>query len=190
MAYSPIPALDDLSVREWNNLTDDLAKTIGFCQRVGLLHTYPAEFCPKKHSNWYLGSCPKSIDKCKWRCRVYRRGAATLLPLIHQFILPGSTNYSDQCSAYNSIVNINNGPNRYAHETVNHSINFVDPTTLVHTQTVENVWMVAKIRKKNQMGQHRSLLDSHLAEFIWRRKFGNRSFENLIRIIQEVYPAV
>ncbi|UJR19732.1 hypothetical protein I4U23_022866 [Adineta vaga] len=69
MAYSPVPALDDLSVREWNNLTDNLEQIINFCQRVGLLHTYPIELCPKLHNNWYLGSCSKSIDKCKWRCR-------------------------------------------------------------------------------------------------------------------------
>ena len=76
MAYSPIRALDNLSVREWNSVTDDLEKTINFCQRVGLLHTYPAVFCPKKHTNWYLGSCSKSIDRCKWRCRICNGSAS------------------------------------------------------------------------------------------------------------------
>ena len=40
------------------------------------------------------------------------------------------------------------------------------------------------------MGQHRSLLNTHLAEFMWRRKFGERPLENLIRIVQEKYPLV
>ena len=69
MAYSPLPSFDDLTVREWNKLTDDTAKIIDLCQRIGLLHVYPTEPCPKLHNNWYLGSCSKSIDKCKWRCR-------------------------------------------------------------------------------------------------------------------------
>ena len=38
--------------------------------------------------------------------------------------------------------------------------------------------MVAKMKKKNQMGRHRSLLETHLTEFMWRRKFGDRPFEN------------
>ena len=38
------------------------------------------------------------------------------------------------------------------------------------------------------MGQHRSQLNTHLAEFMWCRKFGARSLENLIGIIQEKYP--
>ena len=70
MAYPPLPNLDDLSVRQWTSLTEDLPKTIDFCQRVGLLHTYPTERCPKLHDNWYLGACSKSIDQCKWRCRI------------------------------------------------------------------------------------------------------------------------
>ncbi|CAF1691654.1 unnamed protein product, partial [Adineta ricciae] len=53
-----------------------------------------------------------------------RRDVSTLLPLIYQFILPGTTIYSDQWGVYNSIINVNNGPSRYTHATVNHSLNF------------------------------------------------------------------
>ena len=38
--------------------------------------------------------------------------------------------------------------------------------------------MVVEMKKKNQMGQHRSLLETHLNEFKWRRKFGDHPFEN------------
>ncbi len=69
MAYSPIPPLDDLTIREWNELTSTIKKTINFCQSIGLLHVYPTERCRKKHNNWYLGACAKSADKWKWRCR-------------------------------------------------------------------------------------------------------------------------
>ena len=51
--------------------------------------------------------------------------------------------------------------------------------------------MVAKMKKKkNQVGQHRSILDTHLIEFMWRRKPDDRPFEDLLRMIQEQYSLV
>ena len=140
-------------------------------------------------THWVFGGIDRDTREC-FAVLVNRRDAATIIPIIHQFILPGTTIYSDQWAAYNAINNNNNEPGRYIHKTVNHSVNFVDPITLVHTQNIENMWMVAKIKKKKQMGQHRALLDTHMAEFMWRRRFNQRPFENLIRIIQEKYPLV
>ena len=116
---------------------------------------------------------------------VERRDAATPLPIINQYIHPGTTIYSDQWSAYNSIAI---GPNQYTHKTVNHSYNFVDPSTLVHTQNIENMWMCMKRKKKTQMDQHASLLGTHLIEFVWRRRFGERPFENFVRCVQDKRP--
>ncbi|CAF1246205.1 unnamed protein product [Adineta steineri] len=44
------------------------------------------------------------------------------------------------------------------------------------------------------MGQHSSILSTQLAEFVWRRKFGDRPFENLVkkypgRLHQLIYDA-
>ena len=69
MAYTPLPALDNLNIRDWNELTSTTEKIIEFCQRTGLLYVYPLELCPKKHDNWYLGACATANDKWKWRCR-------------------------------------------------------------------------------------------------------------------------
>ena len=140
-------------------------------------------------TQWVFGGIDRDTREC-FAVLVHRRDAATLMPIIYQYVLPGTTIYSDQWRAYNAINDDNNGPGRYIHQTVNHSINFVDPTTLVPTQNIENMWMVAKMKKKDQTGQHRLLLETHLTEFMWRRKFGDRPFENLIRMIQEQYPLV
>ena len=54
--------------------------------------------------------------------------AATLLPLIQQFIAPGSIIHSDKWVAYRNIAQMN-VVSPYQHLTVNHSVNFVDPLT-------------------------------------------------------------
>ena len=64
MAYSPLSDLDDLTIREWNELTSTIEKTINLCQRIGLLPVYLTKLCRKKHNNWYLGVCAKAADKC------------------------------------------------------------------------------------------------------------------------------
>ncbi|CAF1290999.1 unnamed protein product [Rotaria sordida] len=51
MAYAPLPSLDNLTIREWNELTSPIEKTINLCQRLGLLHVYPTKPCQKMHNN-------------------------------------------------------------------------------------------------------------------------------------------
>ena len=44
-----------------------------------------------------------------------RRGAATLLPLVRQYVVPGTTIVCDQWGAYSTIKDM---PEGYQHETV------------------------------------------------------------------------
>ena len=137
-------------------------------------------------TQWVSGGIDRDTREC-FAITVGRRDALTLLPIIQQFILPGTTILSDQWAAYNNITSC---PEGYQHQTVNHSLHFVDPQTHAHTQNIENMWMCIKRKKKQQMGQHSGLLATHLAEFMWRRKFGERTFENLIRCIRDHYPTL
>ena len=70
---------------------------------------------------------------------VDRRDAANLLPIIQQYITPGTTIISDLRAAYNTIETLG-----YQHLIVNHSVNFVDPTTGACTNHIESVWKKAE----------------------------------------------
>ncbi len=54
-----------------------------------------------------------------------------------------------------------------------YSINFVDPTTGAHTQTIEGTWSQVKfmMRKRGVMNPSDDLFDTYLPENLWRRKF-------------------
>ena len=71
---------------------------------------------------------------------------------------------------------------------MNHSLDFVDPNTGVHTQNIENTWMKVKRKHKKQDGFSMSLLGSCLEEYMWRQEFGDESFKNLVLQINSLYP--
>jgi transposase-like protein len=82
---------------------------------------------------WLFGGIERHSKKM-FVVPVVSRQAEILLPLIKKYIAPGSIIYSDCWKAYSEINTT------YQHKTVNHSQNFVDPITGVHTQNIERVW--------------------------------------------------
>ena len=115
---------------------------------------------------------------------VDKRDAATLLPIIDEYILPGSIILSDQWKAYSSLNSCG-----YTHGVVNHSKNFVDPNTGVHTQQVESMWAQVKRMMREEGVMNSQLFVTYLPEFMWRRKFGKENaFSNFLSHIMEQYP--
>eukprot|EP00731_Ephydatia_muelleri_P027606 Em0019g479a len=134
--------------------------------------------------HWVFGGMERLTGEC-FLVEVEHRDAATLLPLIQQYIRPGSVVYSDEWSAYNQLATVA-GCN---HQTVNHSLHFVDPNTGAHTQGVESMWSCCKRMLREERTMHSRLHDTYLPEFMWRRQFGGPlAFANILKHISEKYP--
>ena len=101
---------------------------------------------------------------------VDQRDAATLLPIIQRHTKPGTEIWSDEWAAYNNATSL---PNISSHSTVNHSLNFRDPVTGVHTNNIKSYWNRVKTKLKRMRGCHRHQLPSYLDEFMWFERHGN-----------------
>lgn len=138
-----------------------------------------------REGKWVFGGIERESGKC-FLVPVEDRSATTLLPIIQEWINPGSRIISDQWAAYNHIADSGD----YIHVTVNHSYNFVNPLDReIHTNHVENMWMRAKKKLKRQNGTSPPLFDGYLFEFMWRVRFPlrNRMFNNMIMCIRSTY---
>lgn len=131
---------------------------------------------------WVFGGIDCSTKQC-FLVPVDRRDAETLLPVIIEYVLPGSIIVSDLWRAYSSLYQFG-----YTHYTVNHSLHFVDPITRMNTNRVENLWMRAKMRNKREAGTSRRYLESYLVEFMWRQVHKEYVFEEFIRLLALIYP--
>lgn len=70
---------------------------------------------------------------------VEKRDRQTLIPIIQQWVEPGTTIMSDCWKPYDCLKDLG-----YTHQTVNHSKNYVDPQTGACTNKIEASWRVAK----------------------------------------------
>ena len=119
---------------------------------------------------------------------VQTRDAATLLPIIRAHVASGSVVHSDQWRAYNQVSTLQPVT---SHQTVNHSVNFVDPVTGVHTQHVESYWNRVKLKLKAMKGCHAHQVPSYLDEFMWRERYattGERAVYSIMQDIANQYP--
>ena len=145
--------------------------------------------CATNQEVWVFGMVDTSHDPALGYMQVVpRRDAATLLPVINSHVAPGTTVWSDEWAVYNRLSTL---PNVTSHGTVNHSIEFVDRVTGVHTQNIESYWNRVKIKIKRMRGCHEEQLASYLDEYMYRERYGRTSREMLDSIIADIadqYP--
>ena len=96
---------------------------------------------------------------------VDRWDAATLLPIIQQWVAPGSTVWTDMWGVYNQLQNMG-----FQHKTMNHSLHFVAPNTGMTTNRLEAMWSRAKDKFKAGRGpRNREMVADYMAEFTWNQ---------------------
>jgi transposase-like protein len=127
---------------------------------------------------WIVGGVERTNSRRFFAEPVTDRSSETLLEVIQRNIEPGSIIYSDMWRGYNNI----SSSLQMEHHTVNHSVNFVDPETLVHTNMIEGTWNGLKIGipsrnyKKERVG-------NHISEFIWRRQNENDLWGAFLKVL-------
>lgn len=131
---------------------------------------------------WVLGGVERTPQRKVFIVQVPDRTKETLHQVIHEHVLPGSIILTDLWRGYSKIDQING----YSHMTVNHSANFKDPITNTHTNTIEGTWSALKrqipIRNRNRL-----TIETHLWEFIWRRKNNGRLWAALLEALKEIH---
>ena len=129
---------------------------------------------------WVFGGIEREWKNSSFACDVDDRSAATLIPIILRWIKPGTTIISDCWNAYSSL-----GHNGYTHLTVNHSLNFVDPTTGAHTNTIESTWRTLK-SSLPKSGTEKHLYTSYFVEYALRKRFLNSANDKFLKFLDLV----
>jgi transposase-like protein len=116
---------------------------------------------------------------------------ATLLGMVHEYVMPASTIYTDEMKSYDGISTMrtkDGKPAGYVHRRINHSSK-VYVIGNVHTNTVEGFWSLIK---RGIGGVYHSVsqkyLQTYLDEYSFRynrREMGNQQFRAILERVSE-----
>uniref|UniRef100_A0A0G4I302 ISXO2-like transposase domain-containing protein n=1 Tax=Chromera velia CCMP2878 TaxID=1169474 RepID=A0A0G4I302_9ALVE len=116
---------------------------------------------------WILGAVERTGERRFVAIPVKDRTAQTMEDFIEKYIHPGSILYSDMWKGYCTARIVDTLVS--GHNTINHSKDFVDPETGVHTNTIESTWRVLKARVPRSSWRESRILP-RLTEMQWRRQ--------------------
>lgn len=130
---------------------------------------------------WVLGGVERTRERRVFLVTVPDRSLETLEDVISKHVYPGSIVHSDLWRGYARLAQNFD----YTHKTVNHSHNFVDPISFVHTNTIEGTWAGIK-RSIPVRNRTKEDIGEHLFEFIWRRVNEKDLWSAFIYALREV----
>lgn len=131
---------------------------------------------------WVFGGICRETRTC-FMVPVEKRDTATLLTIIREKIEPGTTIISDCWKAYDCLSN-----SEFKHLSVNHSLNFVDPDTKAHTNTIERLWR--DVRSQVPLyGRRKKHFVGYLARsmFLMAHKRGSKRFHAFLEAAAALY---
>ncbi|KAG0434290.1 hypothetical protein DMUE_5241 [Dictyocoela muelleri] len=123
---------------------------------------------------WVFGMVERSNSRKIYLSKIKTKKSNELLPIIYKKAFYGTSLYTDCFQSYCSIDN-----SIYYHENVNHSENFVDPFTGVHTQTIEANWSAIK-RNTPKEARCEDKIDIYLVRFMVIRNFGDQLYNQIL----------
>ena len=111
---------------------------------------------------WILGGYERDTKKL-FVVVVPNRTKETLLAVIKEWVLPGTTIYSDCWKSYQCLSH-----EGFKHSTVNHSHTFYNRCIDAHTQGVERQWREVRAAVP-KYGRREAQTYSYLCEYLWKR---------------------
>ena len=189
--------LSDKTITDWSSFCREVL--VSWClnnsaEKIGgdgqIVEIDESKFGKRKYNvgrviegQWVFGGVCRSTKQF-FMVPVERRDSDTLLEIIKDKIEQGTTIISDCWKAYNCL-----SKEGYQHLTVNHSINFVDPTTAAHTNTVERRWREAKANVP-KYGRRKYHFVGYLARamFLMKHPEANRRFHYFLEAAARLYP--
>ncbi|KAK3892979.1 hypothetical protein Pcinc_003158 [Petrolisthes cinctipes] len=130
---------------------------------------------------WVFGGICRQI-RSFFMVPVPSRDKDTLLAVIKERIEPGTTVISDCSSAYQCLEH-----EGFTHRTVNHSVNFVDPSSLEHTNNIERLWREVK-RKVPLFGRRKKHFVGYLARSMFLMAYKeDKRFHHFLQEVTALY---
>ena len=124
---------------------------------------------------WVFGMVERTPERRIVLIPVDKRDKETLEKVIIKYVHRESIIYSDCWKAYNNLYFYFD-----AHLNVNHSKNFVDPITNVHTNTIEGNWSSIKdqVSITHRTKKH---VEMYLIRYALKRNYGKNALKELIK---------
>jgi transposase-like protein len=132
---------------------------------------------------WVFGGIARESKRCFF-ATVDDRSQRTLLQIIKDNIKPGTTIISDYWKAYQCL-----DQEGFEHLKVNHSLNFVDPDSGAHTNTIESTWRALK-KSLPKYGTVKPLHDTYFSQYCVKKKYIHGSedpFLEFLKLIKRIY---
>ncbi|VDD96938.1 unnamed protein product [Enterobius vermicularis] len=89
-----------------------------------------------------------------------------------QYVVPGETIAPNQCDAFRTVEH---APDGYQHETVNHSLHFIDPETGAYKNSIESSRQNFKEAYKTRYETKTALLNLYTEEVLWKKVYGDNA---------------
>ena len=129
---------------------------------------------------WVVGGVELTQERRLFALSVPDRSEPTLTGVLCQHILPGTMIHCDGWKGYSKEALQDAG---FEKDTVNHSKNFVDPITGVHTNHVEATWRAIKATIPAR-GNTAASIDTYISEFIWKREHAGHLWNALMEAME------